>query len=50
MRALGIAGLHHIEVADDAGRIETTTVDIRYDNATTPAPCRRSESKSGIWR
>lgn len=30
MCALGVAGLHHVEVADNAGRIETASVEIKY--------------------
>jgi hypothetical protein len=30
MCALGVAGLHYVEVADNAGRIETATVEIKY--------------------
>lgn len=32
MRALSVAGLHHVEVADNAGRVETATVEIKYGN------------------
>ena len=30
MRDLDVAGLHHVEVGGGAGRVETTTVEIRY--------------------
>ena len=30
MRDLGVAGLHHVEVANDAGRVETANVEIKY--------------------
>jgi hypothetical protein len=30
MRDLGVAGLHHVEIANDAGRVETANVEIKY--------------------
>jgi len=30
MRDLDVAGLHHIEIANDAGRVETASVEIKY--------------------
>ncbi len=38
MRDLGVAGVHHVEVANDAGRVETANVEIKYGSIRVLPP------------
>lgn len=38
MRDLDVAGVHHVEIANDAGRVETASVEIKYGSLRVLPP------------